>query len=931
MDNDTSYRKLDEDSAVIVGLGCIMPDAMNVSAFWNNVINGYNSIGEVPEDRWSPDLYYNMDPLAKDKTYSKLGAFVKDFKFDSLFFKIPPKTAESMDEVQKWVLMATKEALNDAGYFNRQFNKENTAVIIGNALGGELQFKSDFKCMIPEVIKYIETNKELNSLDKSVKQSIIKDINEGIDSDFLPITEDTMPGALSNVISGRVANAFNLNGANFTSDAACASTMAAITSAVDGLRSKRFDMVITGGADRNMGIGTYVKFCKIGALSPDGSRPFDRSANGFIMGEGAAVFIMKRLKDAIVDGDKIYAVLSGIGASSDGKGKGITAPNPKGQRLAIERAWKEANADISTVGYIEAHGTSTVVGDAVELEILHNFFEASGLPASSIAISSVKSQIGHLKSAAGAAGILKAVLSIHHKILPPSINFTEPAPVIDFKTSPIFINTNTIDWKCDSKNLRRAGISSFGFGGTNFHVVLEEFESDSNFKLQKISKKSTDLNNLNQDNSSNNEVISREILFSKFINSNSVFPIITLGSENIEQLMPKVNELFEKDAKYYDDKSSLNAFEKPQRICFAKSTMESDGTLLKTINKALTTKHKRTISLMTRKGVYYYSGISGKIAYMFPGQGSQYVNMIKQLKDRFEVVSKTIEEADSAMAHILDKPLSEYIYIKGTENELQKAEFNLKQTEITQPAILTVNIAIYRLLKQLGFVPDMVIGHSLGEYAALVAAGVLKFKDALVAVSARAKEMTSVSIDDPGKMASVAAPYSDVERVINEIDGYIVPANKNSLVQTVIAGESDAIDKAIKVLIERGIRTVHLPVSHAFHSKIVAPAVSPLKEVLSRFEINEPKIPVISNVDASHETSPVVIKKNLLTQLVSRTYWENSIRLLIKEGVRDFIEIGPGKVLRGLLRRIDANVTVYNAGTKEEIDNIADSLSPREG
>ena len=289
------------------------------------------------------------------------------------------------------------------------------------------------------------------------------------------ITEDTMPGELANCIAGRIANIFNFHGPNFVTDAACASAMAALTAAVEGLIEKDFDVAVTGGIDRNMGAPTFVKFCKIGALSGTGTRPYADGADGFVMGEGAVIFLLKRLADAERDGDKIYAVLRGIGASSDGKGKGITAPNPAGQKLCIRRAWENAGLSPATATLIEGHGTSTRVGDVVEVESFTEVLSGFHVPAGTVALGSVKSNIGHLKGAAGAAGLLKTALALRDKLLPPSVHCEHPNPNIDFVHSPLYVNGELRPWTEAADGVRRAGVSAFGFGGTNFHAVLEEY------------------------------------------------------------------------------------------------------------------------------------------------------------------------------------------------------------------------------------------------------------------------------------------------------------------------------------------------------------------------------------------------------------------------------------------------------------------------
>ena len=442
----------------VVGLGAILPDAFDVPAFWNNIISSRYSISEVPGDRWKPELYYDPDPTVPDKTYSKIGGWVKGYKFEPFKWgiAIPPSVIKHMDEAQQWSIAATRQALVDYGYPGRKLDLSRVAVILGNALGGEMHYVSTLRIRTPEFMEALRVVPQFQTLPKEIQSALLEGMKANICAAIPEITEDTMPGELSNIIAGRVANVFNFQGPNFTTDAACASSLAALQAAMEGLNHYHFDAVISGGVDRMMGAEGFVKFSKIGALSPDGSRPYSDGANGFVMGEGAAVFLLKRLEDAESDGDRIYAVLRGVGSSSDGKGKGITAPNPSGQEQALERAWKNAGLNPATVGLIEGHGTSTRVGDLVEVNSLTKIFGQYGLPNGKIALGSVKSNIGHLKSAAGAAGMLKTVLALNAKVLPPSINYQRPNPNIDFDHIPFFVNTSYRTWEVKPGEVRRA-------------------------------------------------------------------------------------------------------------------------------------------------------------------------------------------------------------------------------------------------------------------------------------------------------------------------------------------------------------------------------------------------------------------------------------------------------------------------------------------
>ena len=346
-------------------------------------------------------------------------------------------------------------------------------MILGNAMAGEKHYMTALRINFPEIARELQSGASFAALPAEVREKVASELRSSVGRHYPEITEDTMPGELANCMAGRIANLFNFHGPNYVCDAACASALAAISAATEGLLQRDFDAVITGGVDRNMGASTYVKFCKIGALSATGTRPYADGADGFVMGEGAALFVLKRLDDAERDGDRILAVLRGIGAASDGKGKGITAPNPVGQKLAVERAWANAGLPASSASLVEGHGTSTRVGDVVEVGSLMEGF-GRDIPPRSIPLGSVKSNVGHLKGAAGAAGLLKTVFALHEKALPPSLNFDAPNPNIDFEHSPFYVNTELEEWPTPACGVRRAGVSAFGFGGTNFHAVLEE-------------------------------------------------------------------------------------------------------------------------------------------------------------------------------------------------------------------------------------------------------------------------------------------------------------------------------------------------------------------------------------------------------------------------------------------------------------------------
>ncbi|MBI5895721.1 MAG: polyketide synthase, partial [Desulfobacterales bacterium] len=437
----------------IIGMAGFFPDAPDVGTYWHNIVQRHVAFTEVPARRWDWRLYYDADPQAADKIVSRWGGFLPETVFDPMHFGIPPKALNSVEAVQLLVLESTRLALADAGYQDRPFDRERTSVFIGAGAGeNDLGQMLSFRALMPHYFG----------------QSAAE-ILSGLKPAVPEWDTDVFTGVITNIIAGRVANRFNLGGTSCTIDAACASALAALRAGILDLRSGESDLAIVGGADTLMSPFAYSCFSKVGALSPQGlSRPFDEQADGLVLGETVATVIIKRLSDARRDGDRVYAVIKGIAASSDGRAKSLTAPSSDGQRLALTRAYRNAGIDPKTVGLIEAHGTATKVGDQSEAAALKQFFSEHAAEARSCAVGSVKSQIGHAKCAAGIAALIKAVLALHHKVLPPTVGVEKPIADLMGPDNPLYLNTQTRPWIGDGRHPRRAGVSAFGFGGTNF-------------------------------------------------------------------------------------------------------------------------------------------------------------------------------------------------------------------------------------------------------------------------------------------------------------------------------------------------------------------------------------------------------------------------------------------------------------------------------
>jgi polyketide-type polyunsaturated fatty acid synthase PfaA len=458
----------------IVGLSALFPGSTSGDGFWRDILAGKDLLTDIPETHWLPEDYYDEDPSAEDKTYAKRGGFLPEIDFDALHWGVPPSILEATDTSQLLALIVAEQVLRDAS--NGQFetmDRSRISCILGVTSAQELLGTMVSRLQRPIWKKSLREH--------GLPESEVEAVCQRIADHYVPWQESSFPGLLGNVVAGRIANRLDLGGTNCVTDAACASTFSALSMAVRELYMGDSDLVITGGVDTLNDIFMYMCFSKTPALSATGDcRPFSDNADGTMLGEGLGMVALKRLDDAERDGDRIYAVLSGVGSSSDGRSKSVYAPVSEGQANSIRRAYDAAGFEPESIELIEAHGTGTKAGDAAEFGGLALVFgDKDAEQKQWCAMGTVKSQIGHTKAAAGAAGLFKAVMALNHKVLPPTIKVDQPSEKLDLKNSPFYINTATRPWIRGTAHPRRAGVSSFGFGGSNFHLALEEYQGES--------------------------------------------------------------------------------------------------------------------------------------------------------------------------------------------------------------------------------------------------------------------------------------------------------------------------------------------------------------------------------------------------------------------------------------------------------------------
>ena len=861
----------------VIGMAGFFPDAPDLAAYWQNILKGHIAIREVPPQRWDWRLYYDPDQRRTDKINSRWGAFLPEIPIDPLFFGIPPKSLAAIETAQLLTLESTRLALADAGYQKRDFDRSRTAVFIGTGAGeGDLGQQYSFRAMLPHFFGESAAS-----------------ILSGLDGQVPDWNGDVFTGIIMNITAGRVADRFNLGGANVTIDAACASALAALRAGILELKAGECDMVIAGGADTLMSPYAYTCFSKVGALSASGrSCPFDVGADGIVLGEGIGTVILKRLADAEKDGDRIDAVIKGMGASSDGKGRGLTVPKPEGQAAALSRAYANAGVDPESVTLIEAHGTGTAAGDSAEAAALNRFFAQTRMPAKTCAVGSVKSMIGHTKCAAGIASLIKTVLAVKHRVLPPTAGVEKPLADLNGSESPLYINTELRPWLKSDENPRRAGVSAFGFGGSNFHVVLEEYPGISAAGRPKASDQQPAEPAADADMAQETELV----IFSAEAIPALEAPLHLIETRLAAEPSPALKDLAYTQACAVHDK-------RPARLAI----LASDAADLKEKLKSAKTLVKEGSETASGSAGIWLGQTDpasrGKIAFVYPGQGSQYTGMLKALCLGFSRVRSVFERFDRYLSEVLPEGLSRLMMPPASfsSEEKKEAEALLTRSNVAQAAMGAADTAMHELLAHLGVAPDMTAGHSYGEYAALFAAGVLD-EAALATISeARGRYILEAAGAEPGCMAAVKAAETDIAPILADMDQVWI-ANLNSPVQTVISGSRAGVAAAVEEIKKAGFASRLIPVSCAFHSPIVCGAQSMLAECFSGFDFHPPQMPVFSNTTAGRfPDAPDKIRELLIAQLVRPVRFVDQIRKMYAEGARIFVEVGAGDVLTRLI------------------------------
>jgi polyketide-type polyunsaturated fatty acid synthase PfaA len=853
----------------IVGIGAIFPGRGDTTGFWRDIFEGRDLLSDVPSTHWLIDDYFDANPLTPDRTYGRRGGFLSPVAFDPLAFGIPPAQLQSTDSAQLLALIAAKMTLDDAekGSGGR-IDRSRTSVILGVASATELTAHMAGRLQRPAWVNALRLY--------GLAEPDVQAIAARIENHYAEWKESTFPGLLGNVVAGRIANRLDLGGSNYVTDAACASSLSALQIAMHELRAGDSDMVLTGGVDALNDILMYMCFSKTPALSPTGDcRPFSSAADGTMLGEGIGMLALRRLDDAERDGNRIYAVIRGIGGASDGKGTAIYTPLPSGQARALRRAYEQAGYGPDTVDLLEAHGTGTRAGDKAELEGLHLVFgEAAGDQGPWCAVGSVKSQIGHTKAAAGAASLLKVVEALRRKILPPTIKIEEPAEVIrDSKC--FYINTEARPWVAPDGRPRRASVSSFGFGGSNFHVTLEEYTGKSASLAPRVHPAEL------------------------FLLSSDSAHSLAGALETLAATSPT------EDAFAWEASKSHASFDCSHRVraAIVASTPEELAAKARKLCDVLGAGSLGKAPLPQGATAAVGQSNPGKVAFLFSGQGSQYPGMGSDLAMAFPAAR---EVWDRAASHPVTGALKLH-RLAFPPSAFDQVEFGNQQTQLTemqhaQPAIAAVTLAHLALLGKLGIEADMAGGHSFGEIMALHLGGAFDAETALGIAAARGREMALAARTTEGAMLAIQCPAERIAPLVREIGGGLVLANDNGPSQVVLSGPSAVIQQAEQRITAEGIKARRLPVATAFHSAIVQPAVEPFRKTLEGLRLKKPRLPVYANASAEpYNVKATDLPAVISSQLASPVLFRQQIEAMYAAGARTFIEVGPGSVVAGLV------------------------------
>ena len=870
--------ELAAEDIAIVGMACLLPRAEGPSAFWENIVHKVDAVSDPPPG-WPVHLFTESlgDPVAAVKVGR--GGYLGDLcRFDPLRYRVMPNSIEGSEPDQFIALRCAIEALADAGYPHIPLNHARTGVILGRGTWFNRAYAAllDHSVMVDQVVDV------LRQLEPYRSDEDLAILRRELRRNLPPTSAETAPGQVPTVMVGRIANRLDLNGPAYAIDGACASALLAVENAVGDLRSGRCDAVLAGGVQISTPSLIHYLFSHVDALSRSGKlAPFSAEANGTLLGQGCGVLVLKRRTDAQRDGNRIYALIKGVGSSADGAGAGLLAPRQQGQELALRRAYEETGIATSTIGLIEAHGTGTPLGDLIEVRTLSSCFGTRTEAGPTIAMGSVKSMISHLIPASGAAALIKTSLALYHRVLPPTLHADQPRTALRLDQSPFYLNGETRPWIHGNESFpRRAGINAFGFGGINAHAILEEHPLDDETGIERL-ERHWPVELVVVSAADRTALAGRCETLAGWVEAAEGASLLdiaaTLAGEPIlDQPGTSRVSIVAKD-----------------RLDLARKLRHVAGRL----NDP--SRHR----IQDRSGIFWYDqplGHDGKLAFVFPGEGAQYVDMLSDLARHFPEVRRQFDLTDRAFATCgVSRLPSRNIFPVPEERELAEAE--LFEMAGAVEAVTTANRALAALLDSLDIRADAVMGHSSGEYAALVAAGVtpIESDEALVQAVAQGchtqREMLAADLVSKAVLTIVGGVVQEiVTAAINGWAGRVEVAVDNCPNQVVLCADEPTTATIVKQLRARGAICQTLPWSRAYHTEAFTPACAVLERYFQKLHFAPPRIEIWSCATAAPYPDDLDQARRLaVRQWKSKVRFRETVEAMYDSGVRLFLEVGP--------------------------------------
>jgi acyl transferase domain-containing protein len=811
----------------VIGMGCRFPGGVtDAESFWQLLTSGGDAVREVPADRWDVDAYYDPDPDAPGKIASRFGAFIDGIdRFDPSLFGITPREAIGMDPQQRLLLEVGWEALENAGVAPDSLSGSATGVFVGIV-------NSDYKQLAREC--------------------------DGLDQFGAYFSS----GNANSIASGRLSYLLGLQGPSVSIDTACSSSLVAVHLAVQSLRSGECRLALAGGVNAILAPESSIAISKYRMLAPDGRcKTFDAAADGFTRGEGCGVVVLKRLSDALADGDRVLAVVRGSGVNQDGPSSGLTAPSGPAQEAVIRAALADARLEPAEVGYVEAHGTGTSLGDPIEVQALAAVLGVNRPRERPLLLGSVKTNVGHLEAAAGVAGLIKLVLCLQNREIPPHLHLNTPNPHIPWDRLPVAVPTERT--RLAAGPIPVGGVSSFGFSGTNAHLLVAGAPD------ARVAGARARPHHLLTISARSEPALSD--LAGRVRDHLAATPALALG----------------------DVAHTLNAgrAQLPHRLTVRAASV---GEARAQLDAALA----GDASPLVQRGELP-PGDPPRIAFLFTGQGAQFVGMGRQLYESEPVFRAAIERCDEILRDQLERPLLSVLYpVPGEEAD---AELRIHQTGYTQPALFALEYALSELWKSWGITPAAVLGHSIGEYVAATVAGVMSLEDGLRLIAERARLMQALPAG--GGMAAVFADRERIDAAVAASGGRLDIAGENGPGSFVLSGDETALTEATAALEADGARVRRLQVSHAFHSPLMDPVLEPFAAAAAGVRLCAPRLRLVSNVTGQLASQEIASAGYWARHLRAPVRFAEGIRTLRNEGITIFLEVGPSPTLLGIARQ----------------------------